>query len=89
MGNQNSNLKGGTNTNSNNNENTKVLLENEIDYIATHYILTMNFQSLRNLYKEKYCNGIVCTLLDIGLFYFNTGTSAACTVQVALQKFLI
>ena len=70
MGNQNSNLKGGTNTNSNNNENTKVLLEDEIDYIATHYILTMNFQSLRNLYKEKYCDRLIILTSEIINKYF-------------------
>jgi hypothetical protein len=69
MGNQNSNLKGGTNSNSNN-ETTKVLLEDEIDYIATHYILTMNFQSLRNLYKEKYCDDLIILTSEIINKYF-------------------
>jgi hypothetical protein len=69
MGNQNSNLKGGTN--SNQNENTKNLLEDEIDYIATHYILTMNFQSLRNLYKEKYCDDLIILTSEIINKYFN------------------
>lgn len=68
MGNQNSNLKGGTN--STKDENTKVLLEDEFDYIATHYILTMNFQSLRNLYKEKYCDDLIILTSDIINKYF-------------------
>ncbi len=68
MGNQNSNLKGGTNTN--NNENTKILLEDEIDYIATHYILTMNFQSLRNMYKQKYCDDLIILTSEIINKYF-------------------
>lgn len=69
MGNQISNLKGGTNSNSNN-ESTKILLEDEIDYIATHYILTMNFQSLRNLYKEKYCDDLIILTSEIINKYF-------------------
>ena len=68
MGNQNSNLKGGTN--SSNDKNTKVLLEDEFDYIATHYILTMNFQSLRNLYKQKYCDDLIILTSDIINKYF-------------------
>jgi hypothetical protein len=68
MGNQNSILKGGTNTNVN--ENTTVLLEDEIDYIATHYILTMNFQSLRNLYNKKYCDDLIILTSEIINKYF-------------------
>ena len=68
MGNLHSKLKGGTNNN--NNEITKVLLEDEIDYIATHYILTMNFQSLRNLYKEKYCDDLIILTSEIINKYF-------------------
>ena len=68
MGNLYSKLKGGANNN--NNEKTKVLLENEIDYIATHYILTMNFQSLRNLYKEKYCDDLIILTSEIINKYF-------------------
>ena len=68
MGNQNSILKGGTNTNVN--ENTTVLLEDEIDYIATHYILTMNFQSLRNLYNKKYCDELIILTSEIINKYF-------------------
>jgi hypothetical protein len=59
--------KGGTTTE---NENTKVLLEDEIDYIATHYILTMNFQSLRNLYKKKYCDDLIILTSEIINKYF-------------------
>jgi len=68
MGNTISNLKGGS---SYNNETTKDLLENEIDYIATHYILTMNFQSLRNVYKEKYCDDLIILTSEIINKYFN------------------
>ena len=30
-----------------------------IDYIATYYILTMDFQSLRKLYDIEYCDKLV------------------------------
>lgn len=61
--------EGGTTTTTND-ETTKVLLEDEIDYIATHYILTMNFQSLRNLYKEKYCDDLIILTSEIINKYF-------------------
>jgi hypothetical protein len=38
-----------------------------IDYIATHYILTMDFQSLVKLYDKEYCNNLVVltsTIID-------------------------
>ena len=61
--------EGGTTT-TRNDETTKVLLENEIDYIATHYILTMNFQSLRNLYNKKYCDDLIILTSEIINKYF-------------------
>jgi len=54
----------------NQNQNHIVLLENEIDYIATHYILTMNFQSLRNLYKKNYCDNLIILTSEIINKYF-------------------
>jgi hypothetical protein len=72
MGNITSKLKGGTNSNASEKtmEPIKDLLGNEIDYIATHYILTMNFQSLRNLYKEKYCDDLIILTSEIINKYF-------------------
>jgi hypothetical protein len=42
-----------------------------IDYIATHYILTMDFQSLTKLYKKEYCDNLVVLTSDIIDKYFN------------------
>ena len=36
-----------------------------IDYIATHYILTMDFQSLTKLYEKEYCDELVVLTSDI------------------------
>jgi hypothetical protein len=42
-----------------------------IDYIATKYILTMNFQSMTKLHEEEYCNELVILTSDIIKKYFN------------------
>jgi hypothetical protein len=42
-----------------------------VDYIATYYILTMNFQSLSKLSEEAYCNKLVVLTSDIIDRYFN------------------
>lgn len=42
-----------------------------IDYIATHYILTMNFKSLRELSQKEYCDKLVILTSDIIDKYFN------------------
>lgn len=42
-----------------------------IDYIATHYILTMDFKSLRKLSEKEYCNKLVLLTSDIINRYFN------------------
>ena len=34
-------------------------LEDKLDFIATHYILTMDFNSLRKLYEKSYCEKLV------------------------------
>ena len=65
--------KGGNsnvNENSTKKETSNILLDDEIDYIATHYILTMNFQTLRNLYKQKYCDDLIILTSDIINKYF-------------------
>jgi hypothetical protein len=36
-----------------------------IDYIASHYILTMDFQSLKNLSQKEYCDKLVIITSDI------------------------
>lgn len=41
-----------------------------IDYIATHYILTMDFKSLSNLSDNKYCDNLVVLTADIIEKYF-------------------
>ena len=68
MGNGNS--KTNTNTNINTNTNTTVdpklsQVSQIIDYIATNYILTMNFQSLKKLYEKDYCDKLVILTSEI------------------------
>lgn len=41
-----------------------------LDYIATYYILTMDFKSLRKLYDKEYCNKLVILTSDIIQRYF-------------------
>jgi hypothetical protein len=44
---------------------------NIIDYIATYYILTMDFKSLSKLSEKEYCNKLVVLTSDIIKRYFN------------------
>lgn len=41
-----------------------------LDYIATHYIITMDFKSLRRLYDKDYCDKLVILTSDIVQRYF-------------------
>lgn len=41
-----------------------------LDYIATHYILTLDFKSLRKLYDKEYCDKLVILTSDIIERYF-------------------
>ena len=41
-----------------------------VDYIATYYILTMDFQSLRKLYDKQYCDNLIILTSDILERYF-------------------
>jgi hypothetical protein len=41
-----------------------------LDYIATYYILTMDFKSLRKLYDKEYCDKLVILTSDIIERYF-------------------
>jgi len=62
---QNSNQTSTTNTYDN------VSLSDSLDYIATHYILTMDFNSLRKLHEKNYCQKLVVLTSDIIDKYFN------------------
>ena len=42
-----------------------------IDYIATYYILTMDFKSLRKLSEKEYCDKLIILTSDIIDRYFN------------------
>ena len=48
-----------------------VSLEEKMDFIATHYILTMDYESLRKLYEKEYCEKLVILTSDIVDNYFN------------------
>lgn len=73
MGNNNSNLKPA--------DTSKPISEikpnkdvNEImDYVATNYILSMDFESLKKLYDKKYCDNLVVLTSDIVQKYFTNG----------------
>ena len=44
---------------------------NEImDYVATNYILSMDFESLKQLYNKKYCDNLIVLTSDIVEKYF-------------------
>jgi hypothetical protein len=60
MGNANS-----TNTNSQNPGNKTGNFYEIIDYIASHYILTMDFESLKKLSQKEYCDKLVIITSDI------------------------
>ena len=42
-----------------------------VDYIATYYILTMDFKSLSKLSEKAYCDKLVILTSDIIEKYFN------------------
>jgi hypothetical protein len=44
---------------------------NVLDYIATYYIMTMNFKSLKKLNEKEYCDKLVILTSDIIEKYFN------------------
>lgn len=45
-------------------------LHQRIDYIATNYILTMDFHSLQKMYDKEYCDKLVLITSDIFQTYF-------------------
>lgn len=57
-------------TNQNNNELKPKPISQILDYIATYYILTMDFKSLRKLYNKDYCDNLVVLTSDIIQRYF-------------------
>ena len=62
------------NTSSTNSKNAKNEFENffeVVDYIATYYILTMDFKSLSKLSEKAYCDKLVILTSDIFERYFN------------------
>ena len=64
----------GNNTSSNNKATSKSEFDNFydiIDYIATYYILTMDFKSLSKLSEKAYCDKLVILTSDIIERYFN------------------
>ena len=66
MGNQNSN----TNKEQPNDKLKPKNISQILDYIATYYILTMDFKSLKNLYDKEYCDKMVILTSDIIERYF-------------------
>lgn len=62
-----------TSTSSNKEQNDKLSpksISQILDYIATYYILTMDFKSLRKLYDKEYCDKLVVLTSDIINIYF-------------------
>ena len=45
-------------------------LEDKLDFLATHYILTMDFNSLRKLQDKEYCDNLVILTSEIVEKYF-------------------
>lgn len=56
-------------------EKKKILKDHDfsyiLNYIATRYILTLNFESLKNLQEPKYCDEMIILTSDILKKYFN------------------
>jgi len=67
MGNQQSSILkyGGGEEGTSTNDIKQIPLEETIDYIATHYILTSDFQSLRKLNEKTYCEKMIVLTSDI------------------------
>ena len=59
-----------TSTLESNNKEKTTTFGQVIDYIATYYILTMDFQSLRKLYDKQYCDNLIILTSDILERYF-------------------
>jgi hypothetical protein len=67
MGNQQSSISkyGGGGEDTSTKDVKQIPLDETIDYIATHYILTSDFQSLRKLNEKTYCEKMIVLTSDI------------------------
>ena len=67
MGNQQSSISkyGGGGEDTSTKDIKQIPLDETIDYIATHYILTSDFQSLRKLNEKTYCEKMIVLTSDI------------------------
>jgi len=54
-----------TSINSSNDKPENAAVSKLVDYIATHYILTMDFQSLTKLFDKKYCDDLVILTSEV------------------------
>ena len=64
----------GNTTSINSNKSAEKEFENfydVVDYIATYYILTMDFKSLSKLIEKEYCDKLIVLTSDIIKRYFN------------------
>lgn len=64
----------GNTSSSNSNKSTEKTFQNMydvIDYIATYYILTMDFKSLSKLTEKEYCDNLLILTSDIFELYLN------------------
>jgi hypothetical protein len=52
------------------NENKNKNVDEIMDYIATNYILSMDFESLKQLYNKNYCDNLIVLTSDIIEKYF-------------------
>ena len=50
----------------------KKTLSSTIDYIAANYILSSNFQDLKNLTNQEYCKNLVILTSDVISQYLTT-----------------
>ena len=50
----------------------KKTLSSTIDYIAANYILSSNFQDLKNLTNQEYCKNLVILTSDVINQYLTT-----------------
>ena len=59
-----------TSINSSNDKPENATVAKLVDYIATHYILTMDFQSLTKLFDKKYCDDLVILTSEVIQLHF-------------------
>lgn len=72
MGNTTSNTNNSNNTSNNSSKKSDFdNFDNVIDFIASYYILTMDFKSLKKLYKKDYCDKLIILTSSIIERYFS------------------